>query len=398
LLAIMVVAGMSAPADAQTRPASSGTGAAFTPPKTAWGDPDLEGLWRGIYRTNFERPIGEAREFYTDAEVKEKEDRAERLNELRLQGKQENRGFRNQANYNSVVGYSPEKARYNKRTSQIIDPPDGRLPMWTLDAIKYYEHREAITLGRGDADWTVDRPTGERCFPLIAFPIQDNFGMALRGKPGSFGFVATEGTIDGGASGGGSGTSADGPYRIVQGPGYVVILEEEQGLGGGIAGSRVIPISDKPRPTKFHQWMGVSRARWEGNTLVIVTTNLQYPGPVITSYGPTYPGTGKRMTFTERYTRTGPDTLEFKYTVEDPDVYVRPYTVMNELWNDKTYKISNVLCHEGHDDMPSALAAGRFDEVTALDNANDTRLAREPRFKELKEAATKYAEGMKNTR
>ncbi len=74
--------------------------------------------------------------------------------------------LRNQANYNSVVGYVAEKARYAKRTSAIIDPPDGRLPMWTMEQVKYYEMREAMTAGRGDSDWTVDRPTSERYIPF----------------------------------------------------------------------------------------------------------------------------------------------------------------------------------------------------------------------------------------
>jgi hypothetical protein len=72
-------------------------------------------------------------------------------------------------------------------------------------------------------------------------------------------------------------------------------------------------------------------------------------------------------------------------------VYTRPYTVRHELDLDNEYKISNVLCHEGHDDMPSALAAGRFDEITSIDNATDTRIQREPRFKQLKDEAMKAA-------
>jgi hypothetical protein len=170
-----------------------------------------------------------------------------------------------------------------------------------------------------------------------------------------------------------------------------VILEEEQGLGGGNAGSRVIPTDGRPAPSpqRFKHWMGVSRGHWEGNTLVVVTTNIKYTGPTITSYGPNYPGSGETLTFTEKFTRTGPTTMDYRYTVDDPGVYTRPYTVRHELDLDNDYKISNVLCHEGHDDMPSALAAGRFDEITSIDNANDTRLQREPRFNELKEEAIK---------
>jgi hypothetical protein len=377
----------SVPLDAQAPGASAPSTSTYTPPRTAWGDPDLEGLWEGDQRINFERVPGETREFYTDAEVLEMERKADARNELRLQGKQENRGNRNQPNYNSIVGYSPDKAVYAKRTSAIIDPPEGLLPGWTQQQIKYYEHREALTVGRGDADWTIDRPTSERCIPVIAQPVLGFWGMALKGTSG--GVAETAGTVNGG-EGYSNSTNGGGPFRVVQNPGYVVILEEEQGLGGGNAGSRIIPTDGRPSlPTRFKHWMGASRGRWEGNTLVVVTTNITYPGPVITSYGPNYPGTGDTLTFTERWTRTGPTTMDYRYTVDDPAVYARPYTVRHELDLDNEYKISNVLCHEGHDDMPAALAAGRFDEITSVDNANDTKIQREPRFKQLKDEAMK---------
>jgi hypothetical protein len=268
--------------------------------------------------------------------------------------------------------------------------------MWTPEQIKHYEMREAMTEGRGDSDWTVDRPTSERCIPVLAFPVMDNFGMGIRGTrvtSAEFKFTASEGTVDGGASGGGSGVSAGGPYRFVQGPGYVVILEEEQGVGGGNASSRIITLDGRPKLSwRVLHFTGSSRGHFEGNTLVVVTTNVIYPGPVITSYGPTYPGDGTTMTFTERYTRTGPNSMDFRYTVDDPGVYAQPYTVHHNMTLDNEYKVSPVICHEGHDDMPSALAAGRNDEVTAMDNANDAVIPRKARFKELKEAVMKAAE------
>jgi hypothetical protein len=176
-----------------------------------------------------------------------------------------------------------------------------------------------------------------------------------------------------------------------------VILQEQQGLGGGNAGSRVIPLDGRPAlAQKFRQWMGSARGHFEGqNTLVVVTTNITYPGPVITVYGPNYPGTGSTLTFTERFTRTGPDTMVYRYTVDDPGVYVQPYTVQHELGLYNDYKISSVICHEGHDDMPSALASGRFDEVTATDFVVESINQRAPRLKELKDEAMQAAEAMK---
>src|SRR5205814_5674534 len=138
------------------------------------------GTARGNERIKFERPPQlKGREYYTDAEVAAMEKKADERNDLRLQGKQENRGDRNQPNYNSIVGYSPERAKYAKRTAAIIDPPDGQLPAWTLEQVKRYEEREAATQGRGDADQWVDRPTSERCITVVPQPVLGYWGMAL---------------------------------------------------------------------------------------------------------------------------------------------------------------------------------------------------------------------------
>ena len=394
---VAVVAVASAPIAAQAPRAAASTGAqatSYTPPRTAWGEPDLQGLWQGDQRINFERPpeLG-GREWYTDAEVAEKERKANERNDLRLNGKQENRGNRNQPNYNAIVGYSPDRAQYAKRTSAIVDTPDGRLPPWTPEQVKRYEAREAATLGRGEADWVVDRPTSERCIPVIPFPVLGFWGMTQSGH--NAGVAETAETVNVG-EGYSNSTSGGGPYRIVQTPGFVALLQEESGLGGGQAGFQIISLDGRPHlGPKFRQWMGDSVGHWEGNTLVIETTNIKYPYPIITSYGPTYPGSGETLRFTQRFTRTGPDTMEFRYTVDDPGVYTRPYTVVHEMSRDDNYKISALACHEGHDDMPSALASGRVDEETALDNANDTKIQREPRLKELKEQAIKAVEQMK---
>jgi hypothetical protein len=380
------------PVAAQAPRAGEAARSGWTPVKTAWGDPDLQGVWRGLHRIPFERPPElQGREFLSDEEVAKLERTADERNKLRLQGKQENWGDRNQPNYNSVIGYSPERPRFAKRTSAVIDPPDGILPAWTLEQVKYYEYREALTQGRGDADWVVDRPTSERCIPVLPQPILGYWGMTLGGR--SSGIPSLPGVVPLGA-GFSNGTSGGGPYRIVQNPGYVVIVEEEQGLGGGIAGSRIIPMDGRPKLTKtFRNWMGTARGRWDGNTLVVVTTNVSFPGPVITSHGPTYPGSGETLTFTERFTRVGPDTIEYRYTVEDPKVYVRPYTVMHEWTRDDAYKISKILCHEGHDDMPSSLASGRNDEVTSLMIAEEDGHERAERFVEVKARALEAAKG-----
>jgi hypothetical protein len=392
-----VVAVASVPIAAQAPPpAASNAAPTWTQPRTAWGDPDLQGIWRGMHRVPFERPPQyEGREFLTDAEVAERVRRGEERNALRLQGKQENRGFRNQPNYNSIVGYSADPIRVSRRTSAIIDPPDGRLPPWTLEQVNRYEAREAVTLGRGEGDWVVDRPAAERCIVIIEEPVLGYWGMALGGR--SAGAAETADTVNLG-EGFSNGGSPGGVRRILQAPGYAVITLEQGGSGGqGPEDYRIVPLDGRPHlGSKFKQWMGDARGHWEGNTLVVETTNIKYPYPIISSYGPAYPGDGETLRFTERFTRVGPDTIEYRYTVDDPAVYTRPYTVLHELTRDDNYKVSPAICHEGHDDMPSALGSARVDEETALENARDTRRQREPRLKELKEEAVKAAEQKKS--
>ena len=395
----------SVPLAAQAPQATAGSPAAatYTAPRTAWGDPDFEGNWRSLQQIEFERPTGETRAFLTDEEIQAKYAEAERRNALRLTGKLENRGFRNQANYNSVVGYNPEKARIARQTSAIIDPPDGRIPPWTLKQVDYYEFREEMTVGRGDADWTIDRPPSERCLPIVNIPTMGNWGLAHRGtRPkvaaatvgrarleNAQGFKQSEITLDGGASGGGRPGGTQGAYRFVQTPGFIVILKNDYN-------GQTIPMDGRPAiSNKFRNWRGSQRGHWEGDTLVVVTTNIQYPGPVIDNYQPTYPGTGETLTLTERYTRTGPETLEYRYTVDDPGVYVRPYTARHDFELDNEWKTSYNLCHEGHDDMPSALGSGRYDELTSVDNNTDGRLLRAPRLRDIRAESEAYAEKMK---
>lgn len=387
-----IVAMMPMAVAAQT--AGQAAGSAYDPPRTPWGDPDLQGLWRGLHEVPFVRPPEyKDRQFRTDAEIAELERKAEASNELRRLGKQENRGFRNQPNYNSIVGYSPEKARFSRRTSAIVDPADGQLPPWTVEQVNRYEWRESVSLGRGDADWTVDRPASERCIPIMRTPALTNWGMATSGRPA--GPQATAGTVQGGAAFFVNTSSGGGPRRIIQGPGYVAIVIEE-----GVETYHIIPLNRSPHVgPKFKHWLGDARGHWEGTTLVVETTNIKYNYPIVLTYqdGGTglYPGEGNTLRFVERFTMVGPDTIEYRYTVEDPSVYTRPYTVVHELTRNDGYKISSPICHEGHDDMPAALGSARLDEETHIQNQLDMVQEREPRLKELKEEAIRAAEAAK---
>ena len=259
-----------------------------------------------------------------------------------------------------VVSYNAERSQHAKRTSAIIDPPDGLLPAWTLEQVNYYEEREAMTAGRGDSDSWIDRPTGERCIPVIAPPILGFWGMALKGV--NSGVAETAGTNNQGEGYSNTSRGGGGPYRIVQSPGYAVILQEQQGLGGGIAGSRVIPLDGRPAlAQKFQNWMGSARGHWEGgNTLGRGHHEYSVPG---SSHHELWPElSGRRLdahlhgtVHADRPRHDGLSTATPWTTLGSTSDRTRCSTSLG-LYGD--YKIiSAVICHEGHD--RHALRPGR---------------------------------------
>lgn len=363
--------------------------------KTPWGDPDLQGIWEGVGSVPFERPAKWAgREFKTAEEIAELERVANERMAARGRGEQENRGFRDQANYNSVFTYSAEQIRVPRRTSAIIDPPDGLLPPWTMEQVKRFEERERVTAPRGDADWTVDRPPGERCIPDFNVPNVDAWGMGVgdgtRNVYGTeFGKLLLNPDVNPGGEGINPNKGFGGPRRIIQAPGYVVFSDEQA------YGYHIIPLDGRPHlPSTMQQYLGDARGRWEGNTLVVEFTNVKSFGAVIPSYGSAiYPSDDmSKLKVTERYTLTGPNDIDYRYTVEDPSVYARPYTVQFDLQRDDNFRISPVPCREGIDDLGTTLYGWRLDEDQAFQNADETRAARRPHFELMKkraEAATK---------
>ncbi|MBI2828517.1 MAG: hypothetical protein HYX77_04515 [Acidobacteria bacterium] len=361
--------------------------------KTPWGDPDLQGIWRGVGSVPFERPAKWAgREFKTDEEVAALEKTANARNAERGKGKQENRGFRDQANYNSIVGYSPEWIRVPRRTSAIIDPPDGLLPPWTLEAVKRYEEREAVTAPRGDADWTIDRPPGERCISDFSVANIDAWGMGVGpGETavygGEFAKILANPDVNPGGEGINPNKGFGGPRRIIQAPGYVVFVDEQAN------NHQIIPLDGRPHLNKkFEQYQGDARGHWDGNTLVVDYRNVKSFGPVIPSYGSSiYPSGTETLRVIERYTRLGPDEIDYRYTVDDPSVYTRTYTVQFDLFRDDNYQISPVPCREGIDDMGTTLYGWRLDEDQATQNADETRAARKPVFERIKRKAMEAA-------
>ena len=372
-----VVAVASVPLAGQTPRAAESPAAPTTSwtERTAWGDPDLQGVWR-FTSTNLERPeeLGE-RAFLTDAEYAAKVGAAQERQTFRLSGRATNRAFRSQENYNSIFSQSDEAVRVNRLTSTIIDPPDGLLPPWTLEQVKRWEEREAATRGRGEAQAMQDINTGARCIADLSVVKAGAWGLGFGGRGSTIKDGDALGRVD---------RYDAGARRILQAPGYVAMEIQPRSSQETYM---MIPLDRRPVP-KIRQWTGHRRGHWEGNTLVVEITNIYQEYPIIPNGGfQAYAGTGEALRVTQRFTRTGPDSLDYRFTVEDPAVYTRPYTVLHELFRDDNYKLQPHMCHENNRNMGNVLSNARADEFQAVENGAHSARMRQPRLEELKRRA-----------
>jgi hypothetical protein len=366
-------------------------------PHIKWGDPDLQGVWEGFESIPLERPaaLGD-KKFYTDAEIADRvakaEARAKQRDALIAQGKVEHEGFRAVPNYNAIFEYSESKGapHFSNRTSAIIDPPDGRIPPWTLEQVKYWEEREALTKGRGETDTLDDLNLGTRCISVVNEAEITNWGLAFGGAnstaPGRPDAPVVGEDVD---LGDGFGTNASpGPVRqILQSPGYVAFVMGETPV------YRIVPLNGSPHPgAEIREWMGDARGHWEGDTLVVDITNITFGSPIIPNFGGAlYPGSGETLHVVERFRRTADDRLEFTYTIDDPHVYVRPYTVQHILRKDDAREEATTVCQEDPKDRANSLANARADEQSSLDSGEVSVEARKARFEQLKQQAIAWA-------
>ena len=335
--AAMTLAGASAIAafglaSAAAQNSAAGTtpeGNPWTHPRTAWGDPDLHGVWRYEAAIAFERPSQFAgREFLTDQEVAqgeqlEKEQEAKRL--AGLEGADVGRRSVAESpirgnEYNSFWQDHGRPRKVYKQTSLIVDPRDGRIP-YTPDAQKA-DARSAARYGIGPFESYLDPDTGERC-------LTDGVtGMMWQGPNG-------------------------GHNRIVQSPGYVTILHEEY------RDRRIIPVDGRPHRTT-RQWFGDAVGHWEGTTLVVDTTN--FADRTNYEWANIWTRPSDTLHLVERFTRVDADTLEYKITIEDPKTFAKPWTAVipiSKLPDDT--QIYEYACHEGNYAMPNLLSGGRAD-------------------------------------
>jgi len=307
---------------------TSGT-ATWAAPRTAWGDPDLQGVWRYESAIALERPREfEGRQFLTDEEVARKEQVEQEQAANRLAGLEGAPvGRRSIAEspirgneYNSFWQDHGRPRRVYKQTSLIVDPPDGRIP-YTPDAQKA-EALSAARYGVGPFESYLDPDTGERC-------LTDGVtAMMWQGPNG-------------------------GHNRIVQAPGYVTILHEEY------RDRRIIPVDGRLHGN-VRQWLGDSVGRWDGDTLVVDTTN--FLDRTNYEWANIWTRPSETLHLVERFTRTSADTIDYSITVEDPATFSRPWTAaipISKLADDT--QIYEYACHEGNQAMPNLLSGGRAD-------------------------------------
>jgi hypothetical protein len=322
-------------------------------PRTAWGHPDLQGIWDTASGIPLERP----KDLGTKTVLSAAESAARREQAAKRQRELENTNAAlHQSKFDAstltptqlagIVGPSadfspglPENRGASDRTSLIVDPPDGRIPPLTPEARQRLEQREAARSHRGEGDSWQDRNSWERC-------ITRTLPLAMLSTYNS-------------------------NYQILQTPEYVAIVVEM------IHEARIIPLDDRPRLGQgIRQWLGDSRGHWEGDTLVVETRNFVDKldgGSVMPSHPNivfTHRGSGDTLRLIERFRRVNEHTIDYQFTLNDPKTYTKPWTASVPMRNDGTPpRIFEYACHEGNAAMDHLLKAARANEAGALDAA-----------------------------
>ena len=317
-LLLALVFAFTAPAAFGQPGAASATAPAL---RTPWGDPDLQGLWNHGTITPLERPDEYAgRDRLSEEEVAAlnfaSETRATSERRSELTREQDVALAYNQFWWDRGISVG--------RTSLITDPSDGRLPSRTAAAIEFADTPEAQRVqaakrGRVPAEGPEDMDLGDRCLVYRPVPITSS--------------------------------GYNNHVHVLQSPGYVVIFQEQ------IHDVRVIPVTNTPAlSSDVRQWLGVSRGRWEGETLVVETTNFYHQAD--------YLGSHVNRQVVERFTRTGADAIAYEFTVTDPTVWTRPWTGMVP-WRPTEGPMFEYACHEGNYGMTNLLTSSRAEERDA---------------------------------
>ena len=300
----------------------------YRPARTPWGEPDLRGNWPIDHlngRTPLERPVEMGnRALMTQEEFAAQQARVAAL-ELR---------YKNEDESNSMgIGHWAEMGQASRRTSFIVSPADGRLPPMTAEGQRQSALMRSTWRQGQTFDWVTDFDSWDRCItrglPASMFPFMYNNGIS-----------------------------------IFQSPGVVAIQLEM------VHEVRIVPTDGRPAlPAQIGQWMGESRGHWEGgNVLVVETTNFR-PGPSATNIGTTGSppqnntpvSASARMT--ERFTMTGPDSVVYEMTMDDPVIFTAPWSARLDWKRDQAYGMFEYACHEGNVQVRNYITSSRAERA-----------------------------------
>ena len=290
----------------------------WSPPRTPDDRPDLQGIWSFAMITPFERPVNLAdKAVLTDQEVAEFEKQtAARANQD--DGRQRGTAADVSRAYNDFWYDRGTRVAGTRQSSIVVDPPSGRVPPMTADGQARAAERTAARRQRGPADGPEDRGLAERC--LVGF----NAGPPL--TPSAY----------------------NNNIQIVQTRDYVMIMTEM------VHDARIVPLDGRPRlPSTSRVWLGASHGRWDGDTLVVETTNFSDKN--------LYRGATGNMRLVERFSRSAEGTLLYEFTVNDPATWTRPWTgrIPLERINEQIYEYA---CHEANYGMEGILKGTRAEE------------------------------------
>ena len=329
LAVVLIVIGVVALAPVSAAAQSANTTAST---RTAWGDPALQGIWDFRSITPLQRPEEFSdREFLTAEEAANLEqatvDREEELL-IRPAQRTEAGGNVDRGENGALGAYNDfwldrgTTTQGNRRTSLIVDPPNGRMPPFTADAERRREARAAYRLEHPADSWE-DRGLNDRCMFTTGLPM----------LPSAYNNNA----------------------HVFQTPDHVAILIEMTHT------LRVIPLDGRPRRDEpIRQFVGDSRGHWEGDTLVVETMHFNRLTGVR--------GSTPNARLVERFTRVGPDTLDYEFTVEDSDTWTSPWTARVELMRTDE-PLYEYACHEGNYSMEGILAGARADDREAAEGS-----------------------------
>jgi hypothetical protein len=326
----LVIAAVSLATGTVAGQTASGAAKAYNPPRTADGRPDLSGVWSHNEATPFERPKElEGRALLTDAEVALLKTRAAQLfngetdaafgDSVFLAVIKDAKEFKSTdtqtGNYNHFWIVDRE---FDNRTSLIVDPPDGRLPPLTAEAQQRLATlAEYSKLHYADGPEDVPHNCWGGYLPML-------------------------------------GAGYNSYYQIVQSAGVVAINMEM------MHDARIIPLDGRaPLPDTIRQRFGSSTGHWDGDTLVVETSNFRERSKVEMGRPSGFLITTSTAHLTERFTRVGPKTLKYEVTVNDPGMYTKPWTAVSYWKAEAKDQIYEYACHEGNEGMPGTLSGYR---------------------------------------